>query len=206
MRPSAARHGKARHIKCLARGVPTTALTDGIRRLTNVSVLIYVFIFCLGLLFAQAAGGQKAAPLSPRRINEYAAALSGAERALLERPNLRRSGEALPDYCRRLVMSLPGEDAPRRKARINGYFAALERAAQQTADLRKPPALCDSSPENLQCWKAAAAAVAALPRHLQNLRKDLKREKNAPAALFAELTQTLYTVHAARESLRNARP
>ncbi len=153
-----------------------------------------------------AVGQTAPAPLSQRRINEYAAALLTAESALLEAPRLRRPNEPLPAYCGRLVLPLPNETQARRGVRINGYFAALERAAAQTAEIRKSPPLCDSRPENQKRWQTIAAALAALPRCLRSLRADFQREKSAPAALPTELVQTLYALHTAKESLRDARP
>jgi len=121
--------------------------------------------------------------------------------ALLSLPN-----EPLPVYCRRLVLALPNETEARRKARISGYFAALAKAADQTAELKIAPPLCDSSPENQKRWQTVSASVAALPRCLRSLRADFQREKAAPDALSTELIQTLYAVHAAKEALRDARP
>lgn len=161
-------------------------------------------MFCL-LLTASASGQAKNA-LSQRRINECAASLLTAERALLETPRLRLPNEPLPVYCRRLVLALPNETEARRKARISGYFAALAKAADQTAELKIAPPLCDSSPENQKRWQTVSASVAALPRCLRSLRADFQREKAAPDALSTELIQTLYAVHAAKEALRDARP
>ena len=152
------------------------------------------------------ANGQTAGSLSQRRINEYAASLLTAERALLEAPRLRQPDEPLPAYLRRLTLPLPNESEPQRRTRINGYFAALAKAITETAGLRKVPTLCDADAANLKTWKTASAAIAALPRCLQSLRADFKREKTAPDALPTELTQTIFALHAAREALRDARP
>ena len=163
-------------------------------------------MFLLFLLAPLAAGGQTVGPLSQRRINESAASLLTAERAVLEAPRLRQPNEPLPDYCRRLVLTLPQETEAQRRTRINGYFAELEKATAQTATLRTVPPLCDSTPENRKRWRTISVSLSDLPRCLRRLHADLTREKSAPAALPTELTQTLYALHAAKEALRDARP
>ena len=173
-------------------------------KIQNLQSKIAALLVCL--CFCISAGGQTKPALSQRRINEYAAALLSAERALLEAPRLRLPNEPLPAYCRRLVLPLPNEKEAERRARINGYFAALEKAANQTAEIRKAPPLLDAELENQKRWKLISASVSALPRCLQSLRADFQREKTAPNALPNELIQTLYAIHAAKEALRDARP
>ena len=57
----------------------------------------------LSLIWPGSAGAQSATPFTQRRINEVAAALERARRALLEDTRLRRPGERLPDYLHRIA-------------------------------------------------------------------------------------------------------
>lgn len=146
-----------------------------------------------------------------RRINELAAALEQARRALNEETRLRQPGEKLPDYLRRLAAPLPAETPARYRARLERYLAALTQAATVTTMLQNVPSLHLDTPENRQTWDRAVRALKPLPLRLARVRAAWQRaeshpEKAATAELGSELTQTYQHVQTALDALRDARP
>ncbi len=160
--------------------------------------------------------------LTQRRINELAAVLQRARLALIEDTGLRRPQEPLPAYFSRIVGVGYGEAAPARVARIEGYIAALARAAQDTASIRQVPGLRNNDAANLQCWQRAVHALTLFPTRITKARAawhDLRREETrnwqsskmevvaAPyRRLGAELTQAVELLLVAYNALRDARP
>ena len=73
-----------------------------------------------------------------RGINEMAAAVEAARRGLLDDAGLRKPGEAVTPYLRRIARPLLTESRANYLARINGYLALLEQSGRR----RKPRAPC----------------------------------------------------------------
>src|SRR5579871_6667911 len=181
---------------------------------------------CSLMPYRIAAGPQQSAPLTQRRINEYAASLQRARLALIEDTGLRRPQEPLTAYFARIVAACPGETAQTYAARIRGYVAALLMAAKETTPLRAMPALGDNDAANREQWLRTVKALRLLPLSIGQARATWQRlQKQTPPVnrqdrpssnlaidsvagrrLGAELTQATELILVAYNALRDARP
>ena len=152
-----------------------------------------------------------------RGINEMAATVEAARRALLDDAGLRKPGEALTPYLRRIALPLPAESRANYLARINGYLALLEQSAAATKTARALPALRDGSAANMAEWKRTVGALQYLPARLQKTERawnmthylvsNLDSAPSVPSTHFdREMEQTVQIVIAANEGLRDVKP
>lgn len=179
-------------------------------------------LLCLCLLPCLSAGGQQGAfgSLGQRDINEMAAGVEQARLTLLEDAHLRRPGEDLGAYLRRIASPLPGEANRLYIARINGYLSVLAQSADATKRGRRMPPLRDTSAYNQAQWEHAVRALQILPARVSKTQVAWRRVLNAPSSiglsglppiieempLRAQLEQTAQVVIAADDALHNARP
>lgn len=125
------------------------------------------FVIC-GVSAVPALARQTQRPaFTQRDINEMGASVETARLALFDDVGLRRPGEAVTPYLRRIALPLPAETKAKYVARINGYLALLERSAQATKLVRVLPALHDKSMANTAEWKRTVGALQYLPARLQ---------------------------------------
>lgn len=143
-----------------------------------------------------------------RRINEFAAELHRARIAVLEAPGSRRPRELLPDYLERLSRPFSGETMPQWRRRMEGYLAALDRAAAAVSEAARPPVLQQNSQENRERWQKIARRVALMPARLKKTRAAWRRSAAAglPSGIGAEIGQTLALFRAVCDGLRDASP
>lgn len=165
------------------------------------------------------SGAQASGRLDQRRLNELAASLQKAHRALIEETRLRREGEHLEVYMARIAAPLPNENQDRYRARVERYLAAIRQAEQATHTYRAVPVLSDRSPGNVTLWKNACRLIADLPVRVTKTQAEWRtvqaeeRRAHPPAekdraiqAFGLELTETLRLVKDASDALRDARP
>jgi len=159
--------------------------------------------------------------ITQRAINEVAAPVEMARRALLEEAGLRRPGEGLSVYVRRIALPLSGESNATYKKRIARYLTLLADSAKVALMLSAVPALHDTSAANKAQWdhlvhvlpilqgrvhKTEVAWQQAL-KNAQRLTATAKEEVSAKNAHFdTELEETMQVVLAASNTLRDARP
>ncbi len=163
-----------------------------------------IFVFLL-LLPGRFAGGQ--AVSRQRRINEAAASLERARRAILETPRLRRGKEDLSAYFGKIFS--PGAGRPVLMKDWKPFAAALERAAHETVGYRKLPPLLDTSSQNRKWWEGAVSALGRLPQKIQEIKAAGQKKPDASGgneALAKAFASTLLVLIEARDGLRNARP
>ena len=196
---------------------PLCTWYNGVMR-KRISLAAHVFTaFLAGSLLLTASNERAEAqprPISQTRINEYAAALLKVHRALIEDGDLRRRGEKLDDFMRRIVIALPAESKDHYVGRIDSYFAALRNLSDRRKLCTATPALHDNSPGNVEQWKRAVRASAELPDRWEHVRTaSLHPESGGPfdlvkgrSGMAAELTKTLLTIKTSFEALREARP
>lgn len=174
----------------------------------------------LFLLFGLAAppSARAAGPFPQRRINEFAATLERARRALIEETGLRPPGEPMARYLTRLAQPLPGEKPEAFRTRIESYLTLLAKAADETASIRRMPSLRDRSPANVATWQRASRALGFLPERIAKLREAWRKpmaEQNRPPSASrsklpnqaaSELDEALHLVIVGADDLRDALP
>ena len=156
----------------------------------------------------------QAKPISQTRINEYAAALLKVHRALIEDGDLRRPGEKLDDFMRRIVTGQPAESKDHYIQRLGSYFEALRSLRDRSKLCMAIPALHDTSPANVDRWKRAVGASTELPDRWERVRVAWTHADSGgthelvrgPNGMAAELTKAVFTIKTAFEALREARP
>lgn len=147
------------------------------------------------------------APVTQRRINEWAGALQRARYALIEETGLRRPEEPVNAYLGRVVRPLPGERPDVYRRRIAGYVAALSSAATATSGACRMPALRDSGAANSAVWRRALSAIAALPEHVRRMQAaEPACFSGQPRRFNAELAESVALVLSAYLALRDAQP
>jgi galactokinase len=156
-----------------------------------VAVLVF-YVLAASVRHASAQVDQKPIALTQYRINEFAAAALTAEMSF--------SGVK--------GASTPGETPTQYALRVEGCVAALDRLAVQTEPLRNPPAVRDTTAENLARWQRIARAVRGLPSVARDLKQAWSvRQKNPTNHAFGlKLMEALSTVQAILNGLRDARP
>ncbi len=159
-----------------------------------------------------------AAPLSQRGINEMAASVEQARRTLLDDAHLRRPGEDLSAYLRRVALPLPAETKPQYFTRVGAYVTALEQSAGGTRTGRRMPALRDADAFNQEQWTRAVRALQILPARVLKTQAAWRRVQASydPAApdglqgaqmqFAAQMEQTVQVVIASDDALHNAKP
>lgn len=165
----------------------------------------------LSLILIQGGPALAAQRVSQNRINEWAASLLRAHRALIDEPGLRRNGERLDLYLQRIAAPLDGETDEKWRARMRTFAAALTQAAGTGRLCLAAPALRDASPENAAAWRRAVRASAALPGSCARALAAIQSAGDTPSVarrrlVGLELTRTMYVVKDAFEALREARP
>jgi len=171
-------------------------------------------IVVIGLTAAMSAGwiSARANSISQTSINECAANLLKAHRALIEDPSLRRTDEPLAAYVRRVSSPLPGESNDLYLIRIEGYVKALERAATAHELVVITPVLRDNSPANSESWRRIVSANlrfrsgAATVRALWFSGRTAKDPAEERKRLSLAITKTLLDLKAAFEGLRTVHP
>jgi hypothetical protein len=158
------------------------------------------------------AAAEPPRPIAQQRINEMAAALLRAHRALIEEPGLRHEGERLEAYLERAAAPLPGESGVRYRVREGAYVAALERVAAAENLCTAIPSLHDNSLPNVTLWQHAVKASSLLPTRAAHVRvawTDCRRagaEHADTHRLGIEMAQTILWIKTAYDALREARP
>jgi hypothetical protein len=175
------------------------------------------FVYC-GVSAVPALARQTLRPaFTQRSINEMAAAVEATRLALIDDAALRKPGEAITPYVRRIALPLPAETKAKYFARINGYLALLEQSAQATKAGRALPAIRDNSAANTAEWKRTVGALQYLPARLQkterawgSTQRMFDIASSAPSARLSrfdlELEQTVQIVIAASDGLRDVKP
>ncbi len=149
------------------------------------------------------------APLShvtQRRINSCAAALLAARQRIVDATGLRRPSEPLPAYLARALYPLPGESRGAFVARLDGYAAAIERAADATAALRSEPELVDRSAGNARVWTRATKLMRALASQAARLRIATDPARRSEPDERRAIAQGVALVALALDDLRDALP
>ena len=188
-------------------------------RSRRISPCVGLALLYLCLLPRHCVGKQTGAfgSMGQRDINEMAAGVEQARLSLLDDTRLRRPGEDLGAYLRRIASPLPGEPKNRYFARINGYLSVLAQSADATKRGRRMPPLRDTSAYNQAQWEHAVRALQILPARLSKtqgvwraLQINSHAARNTPAPLLfgfdTQLQQTVQVVIAADDALHNARP
>lgn len=175
------------------------------------SWLIYGLLALLVISGGHPACADPPAPLMQYRINELAADLLKARRALNEETGLRQPNEPLHTYCERIAAPLPNESPIAYKTRLSGYIETLAQTIRATADARRVPLLRDNSTANRELWQRATTKLSYLPKRLARLRAVWQQQRLHPGvgtetALGAEMEETLLLMQNAYQALRDARP
>lgn len=180
------------------------------RPFTRRSFAAFALLFLCGACPAQA-------PISvtQRQINEQAAALERARRAVAEDSGMRRPGEPLNGYLARLSVPSAHEAPAAYRKRIEGYLALFHRAAEATASARSVPTkLKDSSAGNRRTWETTSRALGFLPKRTETLSLAWRPLQSASAGagpedrkrFASELSETMHLVITGLDGLRDARP
>ena len=140
-------------------------------RFSTFAALFFALVLP-GVSFAQNAGIAE-----QRRINELAAALSGAQASIFAASPHRNEGEKLEQYATRISSMKLSESLPQRIGRLQSYLAALERATNEVKKWRRPAKRTDSSDGNRKLWTCVWKSVDALPARVAKTKLVLKRFK-----------------------------
>lgn len=171
-------------------------------RISNLASCLFC-LFCIII-------ASRAQAITQRRINEMAATLQRAQKALIEETRLRKNNEYLDKYFARIALQLPGEKLDRYDSRIEGYLHSLSDAEKTTRELHAQPTLHDKSDGNRKLWEVVSVSLSSLPVKMEKLKLSWKQTKSVASgkgsSLGAELTQTLRFIKTAYDALRNARP
>jgi hypothetical protein len=176
------------------------------------SVPRMVVIVAAATLAVSLPSGAQPHRMTQRRINELAATLLRAHRALIEEPGIRRADERLEAYMSRIAAPLPGETDAHYREREEGYVSAVERAAAYRGLLATRPTLRDRSVANLADWSRAEKVAAALPAAAARVRAAwISDRRGRPGAgetarLAGGLTEAVLLLKTAFEALRDAQP
>jgi hypothetical protein len=146
------------------------------------------------------------------RINEWAAGLLRAHRALIEDPGLRLPGEPLEVFTERIAAPLPGETEARYRERVDSYVASVQRAADVHRLCVALPVLHDTDASNVALWRKAVEASGHLHFRAAKVRetwlafRHRRPNRTETRRLGMEIAQTLLVLKTAYEALRDARP
>lgn len=159
--------------------------------------------------------------MSQRGINEMAASVEQARRILLDDAHLRRPGEDLSAYLRRVALPLAAETKQQYFARMGAYVAALGESADATRAGRRMPILRDTGAFNQEQWTRAVRAMQILPARVLKTQAAWRRVQagydvhgssasNAPLItqmqLSAQIEQTVQVIIASDDALHNVKP
>ena len=147
--------------------------------------------------------------VTQRRINTAAASLYRVHLALVEEPGVRRPEEPLAAYFGRLLVRQPGEKPVARHARVAAYLNLLVQAANQTATLRKLPALRSNSAANRALWQQISLNLQDVEASATKLSVEWAREEanpGTPTETAKALTKALWQIQNAYAALRDALP
>ncbi len=162
-----------------------------------------------------------ASPVTQRSINEMAAGVEQARRTLLDDTHLRRPGEDLSAYLRRIALPLAAETKQQYVGRVGAYVAALAQSVDATRAGRRMPVLRDTDAFNQEQWTRAVRALQILPARVFKTQAAWKRVQagydvhgssasNVPlitqTQLAVQLEQTVQVVIASDDALHNAKP
>ena len=110
----------------------------------------------------------------------------------------------------RIVGKLSNETDILRKARLNTYVAAMDRAAKQLSTFEKTPKLRDVSVENQGYWKRISHVARFLPGRARKVRAAVLLDQKHPGLgateLKKEMLETVLHVVAALVAIRNCQP
>ena len=163
----------------------------------------------LGVVLLGWGLGAPADALPQRRINALAACLLQTHLALVEEPGIRRPDEPLPGYFGRLLALQPGEKPSARRTRIAAYLALLGQTVDRTADLRRPPALHQTSPANRALWQQISLNMSDVSAYLVKARATWAREGTAsgpPTETAKAVAQAIWHIQNAYAALRDVIP
>lgn len=185
----------------------------------SIAALVGVWLLIASIAHAQTEKADRrhtdTEAATQRRINEVAAAVEQVRRTMLDETGLRKPGESLSEYIRRIALPLSSETARLYRQRIDHYLALIDAATQalNTEWFAHRPALRDTSEANQTLWKRLIRTQGFLSARVVKTRRawhpqstNQKFDQKIDPKFDQELDATFQLVITASDTLRDLRP